>query len=345
MIKVALVSPFTLPDYCGNSILTDRLQKGLVKQGYNVALFNSHKDRPEQVILFSPKIIHSFNAERTSPWIKRLRNRLRAPWVITLTGTDYAPWCGIKDPPVHIKENLEHSDALIVFHEPAAISLSASLPMLKNKIHIIPQGIAPLDSGEDRNTIRTKYGIGQEAIVFLMAGGIRPIKNLSLAIKAFYEVKKQALGVVLLHVGPVMDKEEADRVFALSENLSCFRSLGGLPPRDVRELMRAADVVMNTSFHEGMSGAILEAMAEGLPILASSAEGNLALVQENINGFIFSVEDQHALTRRAIELARNPCLRKKMGEESKSLAHNNYSEKQECDLHVQVYRKLLGRAT
>jgi hypothetical protein len=174
MIKVALVSPFTLPDYCGNSILTDRLQKGLVKQGYNVALFNSHKDRPEQVILFSPKIIHSFNAERTSPWIKRLRNRLRAPWVITLTGTDYAPWCGIKDPPVHIKENLEHSDALIVFHEPAAISLSASLPMLKNKIHIIPQGIAPLDSGEDRNTIRTKYGIGQEAIVFLMAEGFGP---------------------------------------------------------------------------------------------------------------------------------------------------------------------------
>ncbi|HJX31070.1 MAG TPA: hypothetical protein VJ624_04365, partial [Thermodesulfobacteriota bacterium] len=63
MIKAALVSPFTLPDYCGNSILADRLQKGLVKQGYEVALFNSHKDRPEQVMRFSPQIIHSFNAE------------------------------------------------------------------------------------------------------------------------------------------------------------------------------------------------------------------------------------------------------------------------------------------
>ena len=138
-----------------------------------------------------------------------------------------------------------------------------------------------------------------------------------------------------------MDKEEADRVFALSENLSCFRSLGGLPPRDVRELMRAADVVMNTSFHEGMSGAMLEAMAEGLPILASSAQGNLALVQENINGFIFSVEDQHALTQRAIDLARDPSLRKKMGEESKNLACQNYSEKQEYDLHEQVYQGLM----
>jgi glycosyltransferase involved in cell wall biosynthesis len=175
-----------------------------------------------------------------------------------------------------------------------------------------------------------------------MAGGIRPVKNIPLAIKAFYEVKKQVPEIILLHIGPVMDKEEVDRVFALSENLSCFLSLGGLPPREVRELMRAADVVLNTSFHEGMSGAILEAMAEGLPILASNAEGNLALVQENKNGFIFSVDDQHALTQRAIELARNPSLRKKMGEESKSLARKNYSGKKELDLHAQVYQELMG---
>jgi L-malate glycosyltransferase len=341
MIKVALVSPFTLPDYCGNSILADRLQKGLVKRGYVVALFNSHKDRPEQVVQLSPQILHSFNAERTSHWMKLFRSSFTARWVITLTGTDYAHWCGIEDPPMHIKENLEHADALIVFHEPAAISLSSSLPMLKNKIHIIPQGITPLESTEDRSTVRTKYGIGQGAIVFLMAGGIRPVKNIPLAIKAFYEVKKQAPEVVLLHVGPAIDKEEADRVFALSKNLSCLRSLGGIPPREVRELMRAADVLVNTSFHEGMSGAILEAMAEGLPILASSAQGNLALVQENISGFIFSVGDQRALTQRAIELARNPSLRKKMGEESKNLACQNYSKEKELDLHAQVYQGLM----
>jgi len=341
MIKLALVSPFTFPDYCGNSVLVDRLQKGLVKQGYGVVLFNSNKDKPEQVMQFSPQIIHSFNAERTSQWMKHLRNRFQVPKVITLTGTDYTPWCGVNDPPVPIKENLENADALIVFHETAAISLSASLPLLKNKTYIIPQGIAPLESAEDRSTVRTKYGIGQGAIVFLMAGGIRPVKNISLAIKVFYKVKKQAPEVVLLHIGPIMDKEEADRIFALSENLSCFLSLGGLPLREVRELMRAADVLINTSFHEGMSGAILEAMAEGLPILASNAEGNLALVQENINGFIFSVEDQHALTQRAIDLALNPFLRKKMGEESKNLARQNYSEEKELDLHVQVYQGLM----
>jgi len=341
MIKLALVSPFTFPDYCGNSVLVDRLQKGLAKRGHEVALFNSNKDEPEQVMQFSPQIIHSFNAERTSQWMKHLKTRLRAPWVITLTGTDYTPWCGIKDPPVHIKENLEHADALIVFHELAAISLSASLPMLKNKIHIIPQGVSSLKGREDREMVRAKYGIKQDETVFLMVAGLRPVKNIPFALKVFYEVKKQVPEVVLLHLGPVMDKEEAKQILALSENLSCFRSLGGLRPREVRELMRAADVLMNTSLHEGMSGAILEAMAEGLPILASNAEGNLALVQENINGFIFSVEDQHALTERAIELARNPSLRKKMGEESKSLARQNYSEKKERGLHVQVYQGLI----
>jgi len=344
MAKVALVSPFTLPDCCGNSILTDRLQKGLANRGHEIALFNSNKDQPGQLMKFFPQIVHSFNAERTSQWIKYLWSRFRAPWVITLTGTDYASWCGIKDPPVQIKETLEGADALILFHESAAISLAASIPMLKNKIHIIPQGIAPIESGENRSAIRTKYRIKQE-VVFLMVGGIRPVKNLPLAIKAFYEVEKQVPEVILLHVGPVMDKEEADQVFALSENLSCFCSLGVLPPRDVRELMRAADVLVNTSFHEGMSGAILEAMAEGLPILASKTEGNLALVQEGKNGFVFSVDDWQTLTQRAIELATNPYLRKKMGEESKNLVRQNYSEQKELDLHVKVYQELLGNRT
>jgi glycosyltransferase involved in cell wall biosynthesis len=341
-MKVALVSFFTLPDYCGNSILADRLQKGLKLRGYDVVLFNSNKDHVEHVMRFSPQIIHSFNAERTSQWMKDVRSQFRASWVITLTGTDYASWCGIKDPPVHIKENLEDADAVVVFHGSAALSLAAALPLLKNKIHIIPQGIAPLEGAEGRSTVRAKHGIRQEEVVFLIVGGIRPIKNLSLAIKAFYEVKKQAPEVVLLHVGPVMDKEEAEQIFSLSKNLSCFRSLGALPPRDVRELMRATDVLVNTSFHEGMSGAILEAMAEGLPILASSTEGNLALVQENKNGFLFSVDDPQALAQRAIELALNPLLRKKMGEESNSLARQNYSEQKELDLYMQVYGGLTG---
>jgi len=344
MVKVALLSPFTFPDYCGNSILVDRLQKGLAQRGYAVSLFNSHKDTPEQAVEFSPQIIHSFNADRTFHWMKLFRNSFSARWIITLTGTDYTPWCGIKDPPRNIKDSLERADALIVFHEPAAISLSASFPMLKNKIYIIPQGIAPLVGGEDRTTVRARHGLGRGEVVFLMVAGIRPVKNIPLAIKAFCEVKKHVPEVSLVHIGPVMDKEEADRGLALSDNLTFFRSLGELPPLEVRQIMRATDVLVNTSFQEGMSGAILEAMAEGLPILASSAEGNLALVKKFKNGFIFPVDDPNALTQRAIELARSPSLRKKMGEESKSLARQSYSEEKERDLHVQIYQGLMRSA-
>ena len=341
MTKVALVSPFTLPYCCGNSILTNRLQRGLAKRGYKVALFNSNKEKPEQVIQFSPQVIHSFNAERTCQWIENSRKCFPAPWVITLTGTDYAPWCGIKDPPAPIRESLENAGALIVFHSAAAKKLSVSLSILKNKIHIIPQGVAPIESGEDRRTVRAKYGIRQEEVVFLMVAGIRPVKNVPLAIKAFYEVKKQLSDVTLLHIGPNMDKKEADRVFALSENLSCFRSLGELVPLEVRGLMRAADVFVNTSFHEGMSCAILEAMAEGLPILASSVDGNLSLVKEGENGFIFSVDDPQTLTQRAIELALNPSLRKDMGAVNKKIVLQNHPEEKELYLHEQVFQGLL----
>ena len=129
---------------------------------------------------------------------------------------------------MHIKENLEHADALIVFHELAAISLSASLPILKNKIYIIPQGVASLEGREDREMVRAKYGIKQdETVFFLMVAGLRPVKNIPFALKVFCEVKKQVPEVVLLHLGSVMDKEEAKQILALSENLSVFdRSAG-----------------------------------------------------------------------------------------------------------------------
>jgi len=342
MVKVALISPFTLPDYCGNSILTDRLKRNLTQYGYQVALFNTQKDLPEQAKEFSPDIVHSFNAERTGAWMEKFQHQFSAPWVITLTGTDYASWCGEKEPPSLVRQSLENAGALIVFHNQIATSLASCLPQLKSKIHIIPQGVAVFKEKTDRNTIRCQYGLDQKDIVFLMVGGIRPVKNIPFAINAFQEIEKAFPKVILLHVGPVIDQAEADRVFYWGKNTSCFHWLGGLPHQEVRKLMRATDIFLNTSFHEGMSGAILEAMAEGLPILASRVGGNLALVQEGKNGFTFSPTDLPTLIKRGIELAQNFTLRKQMGRISQMLARKNHSEKQELWLHEQIYLKLLG---
>ncbi|MDY6864176.1 MAG: glycosyltransferase [Thermodesulfobacteriota bacterium] len=342
-IRIALASPFTLPFYCGNSILADRLKKGLHSRGYHVSLFNTSENKPAQAVKFSPHIIHSFNAQRPYKWITQFRDLYKIPWVITLTGTDYNSWVGTKDTPFHIQKSLEEADVLVVFHGEALHILADSLPQLKHKIKIIPQGISPLTEDHNIAATRKKYRIHADHIVFLMVSGIRPVKNIQCAIDAFYQIENHIPKVTLLHVGPVFDRAEADRVLYQGKKAKCFRYLGELSPKDIRELMGASDVFLNTSFHEGMSCAILEAMAEGLPVLASNGAGNRSLVQEGINGLCFPVDDRKALVHSAIRLARDSLLRKNMGKASKHIIADYHSEKKEMDLYEDIYKRLLQK--
>ena len=73
MTKIALVSPFTLPFYCGNSILVERLRQGLINIGFDAKVFNSSNDDPIKAVNYSPEIVHSLNAERPYNWLKSFR--------------------------------------------------------------------------------------------------------------------------------------------------------------------------------------------------------------------------------------------------------------------------------
>lgn len=343
-MRIALISPFTLPFYCGNSILAERLRQGLIERNYQVAVFNSVHDDPAKAAGYSPHIIHSFNAERPYEWMRELRKQYITPWVITLTGTDYNSWSGAKEPPSRIRESLEQADALVVFHDEALQILCGSMPQLKGKAHVIPQGVTLSRQEAAPRLVREKYGLNPDDVVFLTVCGIRPVKNLPCAIEAFFEVEQVVPHVRLLHVGPIMDKEEAERVRSLGKSLRCFRLLGELPPSGVRELMGAADVFLNTSLNEGMAGAILEAMAGGLPILASAVAGNRSLVQDGVNGLLFSPENYQPMREAAITLALNDSLRTALGGRNKSIIAKHHTPEKELDGHEHIYRLLSQKA-
>ncbi|MCP4715058.1 MAG: hypothetical protein GY868_08075, partial [Deltaproteobacteria bacterium] len=88
MLKIALVSPFTLPSLCGNSILTERIRAGLRLRGLDVRVFNASTDDPQTAIAFAPDLIHSIHTLRPAKWLDRFFSACDAPLCITLTGTD-----------------------------------------------------------------------------------------------------------------------------------------------------------------------------------------------------------------------------------------------------------------
>lgn len=79
------------------------------------------------------------------------------------------------------------------------------------------------------------------------------------------------------------------------------------------------------SISEGLSQALLEAMAIGIPVVATAASGNLDLVQDGVNGFLYPNDDAKALAQRIIQLVEHPELREKFIQAGKKTALEDFS--------------------
>ncbi|MFC1591477.1 glycosyltransferase family 4 protein [Thermodesulfobacteriota bacterium] len=340
MKKIALVSPFTLPEPCGNSILTDRMQRGLLERGFAVRVFNSAHDDPADAVAFGPDLIHSIHTLRPAAWLDRLFDGFDAPLCITLTGTDYNCLDDADASHAALEHYWRKAAALVVFHQNARKLIAAGAPWAAPKLHIIPQGIEAAPGPADRQAIRQTWGLPADAVLFLMVSGIRPVKNIPFALRAFQQVEQKTDSAAFVHAGPVLDPEEAQRVQAAGKQLHNFYALGPKTHTETCLLMAAADVFLNTSLHEGMSGAMLESMAAGLPVIATAIAGNTTLVQDQHTGCLVPPGDCRALAGAALALAGDASRRRALGACGKKCVEN-YAPRRELDRYQELYRSVL----
>ncbi|MBC8508581.1 MAG: glycosyltransferase family 4 protein [Anaerolineales bacterium] len=94
---------------------------------------------------------------------------------------------------------------------------------------------------------------------------------------------------------------------------------------DLMGQLQEANLFVFPSRHEGMPNAVLEAMACGLPIIASQIAGNEELVTDGENGLLFSPEDANALREALVDLLENPFRREQMGAASRRNVEAKYS--------------------
>jgi glycosyltransferase involved in cell wall biosynthesis len=95
--------------------------------------------------------------------------------------------------------------------------------------------------------------------------------------------------------------------------------------RDIPELMRAFDLFVLPSLGEGVSNTILEAMACGLPIVATAVGGTPELVEEGVNGRLFPPGDVQALAGHVADYAAHAALRDAHGSASRQKIEASFS--------------------
>lgn len=178
------------------------------------------------------------------------------------------------------------------------------------------------------------------AIDIGMVGHLLPYKGWSDFLAVASKVSATGLKVRWHVVG-----EGSERAFLETEaqrlGLATAIKFHGLV-KDVRSLLASWDIFLFTSHREGLSVAILEAMASGLPIVATHVGGILEQVDVK-NGYVLPVRDVNALADRCIELTTNPNKRIHMGKHSRELAERHFSELSMFQGYLSLYRELASR--
>ena len=122
----------------------------------------------------------------------------------------------------------------------------------------------------------------------------------------------------------------ADRVHLLGER------------NDVPRILPHLDCLWLASEYEGQSNAIMEAMAAGVPVVATDIPGNRDLVVPGQTGYLVPVGDRSAFTRHTHELLNDVALARRLGDAGRERMLAEFSVEQMIERHVQLYRQLVS---
>jgi glycosyltransferase involved in cell wall biosynthesis len=111
---------------------------------------------------------------------------------------------------------------------------------------------------------------------------------------------------------------------------------------DVRPLLRAADLLVRPSLTEGMSNVVLEAMASGLPVVATRTGGLKEQIDEEVTGILVPPGDSHALADALVRLLCDQPCRVSMGAAGRARVEKMYHLDSVVDAYEDLYDRLGG---
>lgn len=162
---------------------------------------------------------------------------------------------------------------------------------------------------------RKEVGYLENDFIILCVGELVSNKHQDFLIRLIHSIGEKIPNIRLLLAG---QGQETMTFKELSKSLGVQSKVEFLGFRnDVVQLMQMADVAVSSSKREGLPINIMEAMATGIPVVATNCRGNRDLVCDEKNGFLIEQEALDQFADRIEQLYRNPSLRVAMGEEGK----------------------------
>lgn len=199
---------------------------------------------------------------------------------------------------------------------------------------VIHNGIAVRSPG-NREAARQALGLPSAGFVVGFVGRLTPAKNVSCLLQAMTLLPDCLLAVV--GDGPDRGSLETE---ARELGLRNVRFLGAQP--DAQSLMPAFDVMVLPSRWEGLPLVLLEAIQQGVPVVASSVDGSTEILQGSEAGLLFDVDDSAALAEHIALLRDNPEARERYAAAGFAHVRANFTAERMTKQVVALYEEILS---
>jgi N-acetyl-alpha-D-glucosaminyl L-malate synthase BshA len=334
-MKIALLSMFFPPKWLGGiEVITQNLVTELAKNKKNQFFVITKYDRGLkkrerinnffvnriscteikrlQVLIYMIKAI--FEIKKLNPDIVHCQSTIpglaaffsRKPYIVYCHGSD-----------VYLASPLRKKiNNFVLRHASQVISLTKDMwEKIKNDYNIdsivIPNGIDTSKYKLNRKKIRQNFGLKNEKII-LYIGTLKPVKGVKYLIAAFKKISEEFPNTKLFIVG---DGSERPKLEKLSKKLRLEDKViffGKKSNDEIPNFAIASDILVLPSLSESFGVTLLEAMAAGLPIVASKVGGVPEIIKEGRNGFLVKPKNPAAIADRLKVLLENPDIRKKI---------------------------------
>jgi len=292
---------------------------------------------------FEPDIVHVFFGIPSGPVAYLLKKYYGYPYVLFLGGRDvprknpdpryYRLFYGLLDPA--IKAIWKNASSIVACSEGLRNLALETYP--KANINVIPDGI------DLEKFVFVERKENRFPVKILTIGRLIPRKGFQFLIKSITEIAKNVNHDFKLEI--VGDGPMKGKLTDLAQKLKVNNKIdfvGSVPYDKLVKHYNQADIFVLPSFAEGMPLVVLEAMATGLPIVASKVQGIEDLVKSGINGYLVEAGNPKQLSREISKLINNGKVRIQMGYNSLDQVRK-YSWENIAQAYLNIFEKIISQ--
>jgi glycogen synthase len=245
-------------------------------------------------------------------------------------------WAGARFQLALERYSVRHADFVLAVSAERVQHYRAAFGVDSAKIGALVSGISIADEPEaEARTDQPNTGV-----TILYIGRVELRKGCDILFEALKSVHQQHPWVRAVFVGPIADNMQRSFADFLNETTPWVRYQGVVPQQQVVDYLRQGDMIVLPSRFESLPRVLIEALAAGVPQIASSANGIPEIVEDGVTGFIVDPITPEGFAEAILRLSSSANLRALMSQRSRDRALAKFEINTVMEKQVLVYRAL-----